>query len=547
MRIKNRMILLIMIFGPVLAGAQAHENFSQLFQLGTVGAWKKHDCNPLLSQPKQYSVLSLDSSNLSRVAPIQRSRFGGAMNLPRVLTAANRFRTYRSEHGRWSFVDPDGYVFLSTGINTVSNSTSNENEKISWAKDTKKMMEQYGFNTLGAWSADVEGLIGSRQDSLARTPVLHLLHHYHNESARNRRDLDEAAEQVRKSSLPETSKSSLVTSKHLQLALLFLPKREGTRTFEEFARARSKDIVGNTPAERRIAILGYFTDNELPFYVDLIDLFLRLEKGHPARTAVEKFLMTEIKNPDIRWQIRQYLNQNVSNRLADETRYAFLKYVAGIYYSTVHDAVRAADPDRLILGTRVHVHRGALSRRDEHSSFLNHPALFEAQAPYVDVVSINYYNTWVPSQDLMKKWVEFTQHSKNGKVVERPFLISEFEADGRDQNVVIPDEDGVVRYCGYSFVVQTQAERGLFYQNFALNVMRANGSVGWHWFVYRDRVGKANGGTVNESFQPYTTFLSAAKWLNDRTTGLRWRTWVACQFRHIRCVDGSDPISSDFD
>src|SRR5439155_24422155 len=59
-------------------------------------------------------------------------------------------------------------------------------------------------------------------------------------------------------------------------------------------------------------------------------------------------------------------------------RQAFAGTVAQQYYRTAHDALRAVSPDVLILGSRL-------------LAYYTSPAVIAASAPFVDVVSANYY------------------------------------------------------------------------------------------------------------------------------------------------------------
>lgn len=95
--------------------------------------------------------------------------------------------------------------------------------------------------------------------------------------------------------------------------------------------------------------------------------------------------------------------------------------------------------------------------------------LMRAAGKYLDIVSINYYGVWTPSQVSMNKWSEWT-----GK----PFIITEFYIKGMDS--------GLGNTSGAGWIAKTQEDRGKFYQNFCLGLLENKNCVGWHWFKYQD-------------------------------------------------------------
>ena len=88
---------------------------------------------------------------------------------------------------------------------------------------------------------------------------------------------------------------------------------------------------------------------------------------------------------------------------------------------------------------------------------------------YSDIISINYYGAWTPSEERMKQWGEWT-----GK----PFIITEFYTKGVDT--------GFPNLSGAGWQVKTQYDRGKAYQNFCLGLLESKNCVGWHWFKYQD-------------------------------------------------------------
>ena len=104
----------------------------------------------------------------------------------------------------------------------------------------------------------------------------------------------------------------------------------------------------------------------------------------------------------------------------------------------------------------------------------------------------------------------------------KPFIITEFYAKGVDS--------GMPNTSGAGWLVKTQKERGLFYQNFCLALLESKGCIGWHHFKYQDNDMKdkkvdpsnvdSNKGVVTAGFEEYPDFLKEMKELNGNVYAL---------------------------
>jgi len=236
-------------------------------------------------------------------------------------------------------------------------------------------------------------------------------------------------------------------------------------------------------------LLGHFSDNEMPLYRRTLDNFLSLPEGDPGHRAARAWL-----------EARK--GKGADPRAVDAAdREAFLGFVVDRYASVVAKAIRAHDPNHLYLGCRF------------HSDEKNIPAAFEAAGRHMDVVSVNLYGAWTPDEGRLADWVRWS-----GK----PFLISEFYAKGEDS--------GMKNTTGAGWLVKTQRERGLFYQNFVLGLLESGGCVGWHHFKYQDNDPEdpktdpsnrdSNKGIVSAYYEEYPEFLGPMRELNWNVYGL---------------------------
>jgi hypothetical protein len=236
-------------------------------------------------------------------------------------------------------------------------------------------------------------------------------------------------------------------------------------------------------------LLGHFSDNELPLYHKSLDNFMKLPKSDPGRKAVDAWLAERRKrHPE-------------DKTLNDTKRQEFLGFIAGRYLQITTAAIRKYDPNHLCLGPRF-----------DYQALQSKP-LFEAAGRHLDVIAVNYYHQWSPDPAQVKNWVEWS-----GK----PFIVTEWYAKGMDS--------GMANTTGAGFVVETQADRGRFYQNFTLGLLESRGCVGWHWFKYRDNDPNAKGadpsnidsnkGIVNLALEPYTPLLQAMREVNRQVYSL---------------------------
>ena len=235
-------------------------------------------------------------------------------------------------------------------------------------------------------------------------------------------------------------------------------------------------------------LIGHFSDNELPFYKNSLDNFLLLDHDDYGYKGVIAWLQHE--------RGTKVMGKALTENLTDEERQKFLAFIGEKYFSIISQAIKKYDPNHLYLGSRL------------HGNVMDQPQLMQAVGRYVDVVGINYYGQWSPVAERMAKWT-----SNSGK----PFIITEFYTKGADT--------GMANTSGAGWTVKTQADRGLFYQQFVLGLLESPDCVGWHWFKYMDNDPSAPGdpsntdsnkGILSATYQPYAPLLQAMSEVNER-------------------------------
>jgi hypothetical protein len=83
--------------------------------------------------------------------------------------------------------------------------------------------------------------------------------------------------------------------------------------------------------------------------------------------------------------------------------------------------------------------------------------------------SINYYGDWQPQLKFIKEWEQWS---------DKPFFITGFYTK--------TEESGMNNMSGAGWIVRTQKDRGVHYQNFCMQLLQSKNCVGWHWFKYQD-------------------------------------------------------------
>jgi len=449
-------VLAILAVFLVSASLQAQSDVQMVqAKIRVNSQWKSYPTRILQDLPA--GVTDSTDSNLSQ--------YGGL--LAQKVKATGFFYT-TNYNGRWWLVDPEGCLFLDKGVSGVdivhgANSWDSFQrtfgDKAGWADQTTAWLRSNGFNNLGAWS-DIDSF---RQvvHPLVYTHILNFMSSYG---------------QKRGGTYQQPGHTGYPNN----CIFVFDPE------FETFCDAYARQLSGvkNDPW-----LLGYFSDNEMPLWRGMLTNYLRLPAQDPGCQAA------------LKWLQARYGDRATLSDITPRDEEDFLAFAVGRYYRIVSSAIKKYDPNHLYLGSRF------------NGRVLKEPEVFKAAGPYVDVVSVNYYDVWTPLQQQLASWEEDA-----GK----PVLITEWYTKAEDS--------GLANTGGAGWIVKTQRDRGLFYQNFTLALLQSKVCVGWDWFKYADNDPTdlaadpsnrdANKGIVNIRYQPYQPLLEAMKQINDRAYNL---------------------------
>lgn len=412
------------------------------------------------------------------------SRFGGWK--ARQVKATGFFRAEKIGP-RWWIVDPEGYLFLSVGMNGVRGEGTERvraalKEKFGtperWAEQETDRLRAHGFNSLGAWCDVTLFRAVSRPLPYCMEGVVAMAGGIGPGQGRTKggfmRSFGAKLGVARQGSGHALYPNDCMPIFHPQ--------------FAEFCdeHARPLAAVKDDPY-----LLGYFTDNELP--MPKLDNFLALDPGDKTMESS-------------RLAARQWLDARRGPGAAptDADRDAWIEHAFDRYFAVVTKAIRKYDPNHMIFGSRFY---GAEKRK---------PEAFRAAGRYCEVIAVNVYGVWQPKPEEIGRWTQWSS---------RPIVVTEWYAKGMDS--------GYENNSGAGWTVPTQRDRGLFYQTFTLGLLESPGCVGWHWFRYMDNDPTnttadpsnrdSNKGIVTIRFEPYEPLLELMRPLNRRAYPLAQR------------------------
>jgi len=258
--------------------------------------------------------------------------------------------------------------------------------------------------------------------------------------------------------------------------------------FEAYCRYRVQQSC--VPNRNDPWLFGYFIDNELAWWgrggseTGLFDAVMKKGAAHTAKIALRDFLARQAGNDVAKFnalwgaQLKGFdeiLTLNalpVANDAQRAVKRDFLRFAADRYFSVAARAIRAADPNHLVLGARFAGTSGA------------DPVVWEVSGKYCDVVTFNCY----PMADMDEGRV-YTRFGKGGELVtehfakfydyvKRPMLITEWSFPALDAG--LPSVHG----AGQRF--RTQTERTAATSLFARTMLSLPFLLGYDYFMWVD-------------------------------------------------------------
>jgi len=416
--------------------------------------------------------------------------------------ATGFFHVQQIDGNCW-FVTPEGNVFLSIGVNSVtpkgdfapklgySPYEKNVNKKYgateNWIKTTLIRLKEWGFNTIGGFSVPVDR---RKSDQEALPYVI----------TYNLGDLGGANWQ--EGIFPD----------------VFDPKFK--ENIDRFVSVRCSKV------NKDPFLIGYFLDNELD-WTNAVNSMGRLGHNAPGKKALIEFAKKRYGNDFSKFmevwestatgfdELSRTKEIKPKKGFADkvrEDRNEFLRVIARRYFEITTNAVRSYDKNHLILGVRFW--------------FLRTPRIVvEEIGPYVDVVSVNFYTNkdeektpeymrWVEGQSAKGLITERDWLKEYANLSKKPILITEFSYRAKDSGLPNTKAD-------IPITVPTQKDRADSFEWYAQKSAGRAYIIGYHWFQYMDQpkegrfdAENSNLGLVDIQDNPYNLLTERIKRVN---------------------------------
>jgi len=390
------------------------------------------------------------------------SKYGGNMNLQ---STATGFFHVKKIVDRWWAIDPEGYYYINVALNSITVGKSERNKKALEQKFGTK--ENWIKETIQMLQENGFNCAGSWSDVEAIIEANKTLEkpmaYCINWNFMSSYGMERG----------DTYQQPGHTGYPQDAIFVFDPE------FETFCDKHARQLIETKDDPN---LFGHFSDNEMPFKSKSLDNYLALSENEPGHKAAKNWLA----------------ERNITvEEITDKHREEFMSLVADKYFSIVSNAIKKYDPNHMYIGARF------------YSSEKNQPAFMKTAGKYLDIVSNNYYNKWTPDSTDMANWTNWT-----GK----PFIITEYYTKGEDS--------GMPNQSGAGWIVRTQKDRGLFYQNYNLALLESKNCVGWHYFKYQDNDPTAKGvdpsnidankGIVNNEYEIWKPMMEEMNELNTQ-------------------------------
>lgn len=435
------------------------------------GQWNLGDFEgKIKSETQLKKEWEAEESEIVTTKAYNYSKFGGYLNLK--VKATGFFRTEKID-GKWWFVDPEGYLFLSVGVDCVNPGGGGNAINIDKRKNLYKELPPAGIGS------------NPERPNSASFGTWNLFRRYGNEyPAKSKSMIIKRMDKwglntIANWSSPEVTKlnqKAFMMQLHgigIEDALMGLPDVYAPE-FASKIDAACKAFV--EPYKENPWVIGYFTGNEPSW----------LEQEERLCGLILDGTDKPIKN-----ELKEYLAGGDS----PERRKQFIYTTFRIFLKTVDAAVKRYDPNHLNLGMRF----GHVPGKE----------ILDICKDVFDVFSFNCYDLY-PKKEFMDQILAGTG---------LPMIIGEYHFGTVDRGM-----------AQSLWQVNSQKERGVAYRYYTERAYSHPGLIGTAWFQWSDQdlTGRRDGenyncGLVDVTDRPYQhqveAMMETAKRLNDIHTG----------------------------
>ncbi len=467
-----------------------------------LGQWKDKNWEGKTSSEEEMiqRVRQLEEDISSASYPDDWSQYGGDKNLK--LSGKGFFRIQQKD-GKWFFVDPDGYAFLSTGADVMNpfsfGPVEGTEDLFDWLPGEDK-----------TFAAALTNNRGQKQVSFLTSNLIRVF----GENWRNKWEVMSAnlMKTWRFNTIANWSDSSFIANQRLpyMIPMSGFPSteiaifRDFPDVFDPSYRVAAKKFASQLEAYKNDSLLiGYFLRNEPHWGFGAHNLafeMLSAKQNSATKSACIGWLSSKY-NEDISslnqsWKtafenfesIQDYeIDKLDFSSKAEEDLWEFSGLMVDEYVKVVSEETKKVDSNHLNLGMRF-----ASISTD----------LFYRTGAFVDVFSINQYSTPNPPPT-------HEIYEKTGK----PVIIGEFHHGATDRGL---PASGIR-------AAKNQEERGVALRHYLEQGFARDEVIGMHYFQWNDQpwTGRHDGenyqiGVMDVTLRPYREWTDAAKTTNER-------------------------------
>jgi hypothetical protein len=432
----------------------------------------------------------------------QFSKYGGWLHSEKH-DAKGYFYT-KKINDRWWFIDPEGFLFWSLGINGVGNGSATKisGRSVLFPALTLERSEEKKWNQNS--SLDTPSIFGSDRINFY---YLNLKRKYGNNWLLKHQKVTQG--RLKKwgvntygawSNMPQNSDHPYTIIIHTKLQGIGAIEKLPDPFSYEFMLDLKESLQQHASKSKDPWLLGVFINNEIHWQhkKSFSKQILSLKNTVPARRAFEKFLKekySSIHHLNSNWgsefksfrKVNTIVN-NKHSKIFKADMQAFFTHFVDSYYSLVRKEFKRVFPNHLYLGSRLH-------GKSKYNSILH-----EKAAKYCDVVSFNIYDYGVRNFKLLSE-------------IDKPILIGEFHFGTASHGVW---------GSGLRNVSSIEDQADLYKQYIEEASLHSN-IVGAHWFQWSDQptTGRFDGenfriGIVNITDQPYPNLVQAMQEISTR-------------------------------
>lgn len=251
-------------------------------------------------------------------------------------------------------------------------------------------------------------------------------------------------------------------------------------------------VIFENDAHKDSHIVAYMLDNEPRFSRDdLITCIVTTDSNMLYR-----------KEAALRWLFKRFNLDNISiSDITDQMCDEFISFEFYIYSKIITELIRAVDNNHMIFSPALQWYkfstaRGFLSNNDNFFKVLN---------KFYDAVVLTHYSTY----DMLNEGID-------GLKLNIPVFLNEFSMKS------FSEEEFINKLAGP--IVNTQEDRGRYYEHIALQCINNNNCIGYSWYQYSDiatEEGTINRGIVDNNNDIYEGLGTHMRKINTNAEGLR--------------------------